>query len=99
MLGTFEEEWQRIKAAAMRERRHMKLDIVGSYEIDIGQIGQAHGEQDAVAQHRPFWPPGRATRVEEPGQIFGFRGMWRHRLACEKALVVVRAGANNLRTR
>ena len=96
MLATLEEERQGIEATAVRKGRHVKLDVARAKEIDIRQVGQAHGKQGAMAQHRALWPAGRATGVEEPGQILGPGSVRCDGPALEEAFVGRRAGADDL---
>ena len=73
LLRAAQDVRQRVEPRAVRHRRGVDDAVVRADPVDVGEVAERHREQVAVRDHHALGPPGRAARVEEPGQVVGRR--------------------------
>ena len=72
---------QDVHAGAVRHRRGVDDAVPRRDGIDIDEVAGRHGQQIAVAEHRPFRPAGGAAGIKQPGRVLGRAGCERRRIA------------------
>src|SRR5262245_61406119 len=65
-----------VEPGAVAQRRGIQEAVTGHGSIDLGEVGQRHGSEIAVAEASTLRSARRSARVEKPGEVIS--RAWNH---------------------